>query len=67
MSEPIPQDRLLRISQVKEMTGLGKSMIYRMIGQGRFPKQFKPGGAASRWSETEVQAWLDKVRAERAA
>ena len=66
MSEPIARDRLLRLAQVKELTGLGKSMIYRMVAEGRFPKQFKPGGSASRWSEAEVQAWLDKVREDRA-
>ena len=56
-------DRLLRIDQVKEISGIGKTMIYRLVREGRFPKPFKPGGSASRWSETEVLAWREQQRA----
>lgn len=56
------RDRLLRMSEVIEMTGIGKTMIYRLIQQDRFPKQFKPGGYSSRWSEAEVRAWIEAQR-----
>ena len=55
-------DRLLRLSEVKEITGLGKTMIYRLIRAQRFPRPFKPGGYASRWSEREVAAWRESQR-----
>lgn len=37
-------------------------MIYRLMQQGRFPQQFKPGGYASRWSEAEIVAWRETQR-----
>jgi prophage regulatory protein len=55
-------DRLLRLCDVIEMTGIRKTMIYRLIAEGRFPKQFKPGGYSSRWSEAEVRAWIEAQR-----
>lgn len=56
-------DRLLRIAEVEEIIGLKRAMIYRLIQRGAFPKQYKPGGFASRWSEAEVQAWREGQRA----
>ena len=56
------RDRLLRMSEVVEATGLSKRMIYRLISQSRFPQQYKPGGWSSRWSEAEVIAWRESQR-----
>jgi prophage regulatory protein len=56
------RDRLIRLQEVAERTGLSKRMIYRLIQQGRFPIQFKPGGYSSRWSEQEVEAWVRQQR-----
>jgi len=58
-------DRLLKIGQVEEMTGLSRRYIYRLMREERFPRQFKPGGYASRWSENEVVAWRDRQRSAR--
>lgn len=60
-------DRLLKLDEVKDIVGLGKTMIYRLERQGRFPQRFKPGGWSSRWSEAEVRAWMDEQRQMRAA
>jgi prophage regulatory protein len=57
------QDRLLRISEVEEIVGIKRAMIYRLIRRGAFPQQFKPGGYASRWSEAEIRAWRKQQRA----
>jgi prophage regulatory protein len=59
---PAADDRLLKLAQVKEMTGLGRTMIYRMIRAGTFPQPYKPGGYASRWSEAEVKTWRESQR-----
>jgi prophage regulatory protein len=58
-------DRLLKLDEVKEIVGLGKTMIYRLEREGRFPQRFKPGGWSSRWSENEVRAWVKDQRAPR--
>lgn len=59
--------RLLRLRQVIEMAGIGKTMIYRLIARGEFPEQYKPGGYASRWSEQEVLEWIENARTVRKA
>jgi prophage regulatory protein len=58
-------DRLIRMKEVCEITGLSKAMIYRLIKRGTFPQQFKPGGFASRWSQCEVLKWRESQRAKR--
>lgn len=62
LAEEPRADRLLRLSQVIAITGIGKTMIYRLMRQQRFPQPYKPGGYASRWSESEVQAWRESQR-----
>ena len=42
------------------MTGLGRSMIYQMEADLRFPKRVKIGTRAVGWLEGEVRAWLQK-------
>jgi len=60
-------DRLLRLSQVLEIAGLSKAMVYRLVREGKFPKPCKPGGTATRWVESEVRAWRERVEAARPA
>ena len=58
-------DRLLPLSAVMEIAGIGKTMIYRLMRDGKFPMACKPGGSATRWSEREVRAWRERVLEER--
>ncbi|EED1691132.1 AlpA family phage regulatory protein, partial [Escherichia coli] len=37
---------LIRLSEVQRRTGYSKAWIYRLISQGRFPKQVKIGSRA---------------------
>ena len=62
-ADPLPEDDLIRLEEVKRLAGVGKSMIYRLERAGRFPQRFKPGGHASRWSRREVMAWREQQRA----
>jgi len=55
-------DRLIRLDEVKRRVGLGKTMIYRLIQQQRFPAPYKISKFASRWSEREIVAWIDAVK-----
>jgi predicted DNA-binding transcriptional regulator AlpA len=41
--------------------------LYRLIQKGLFPKPIKIGSKASRWLESDIQEYLDKVSAERNA
>lgn len=57
-----PPERFLKLEEVSRRVGLGKSMIYRLIGQGRFPAPYKISPFASRWSELEIVAWIAEVK-----
>jgi prophage regulatory protein len=52
--------RILRLPEVCSVTGLGRSMIYQMEADLRFPKRVKIGTRAVGWLEGEVRAWLQK-------
>ena len=53
------QDRLLRIRQVEEITGLSRSSIYRLMQDGEFPRPVKVGPAAVRWRASDINTWLE--------
>lgn len=57
---PPPPIRLLRLAQVLEQTGLGRTSIYNFIKNRDFPRPISLGSRASRWVEQEVQSWIRK-------
>lgn len=61
-ADPNAHDRLLKLREVIDIAGIGKTMIYRLVRKGEFPQPFKPGGYASRWSEAEVLTWRESQR-----
>jgi len=50
--------RLLRLPQVIDATGLGKTTIYALQAEGDFPMRVKITAHSVAWVEEEVQAWL---------
>jgi len=59
----LSQYQLIRLPQVKEITGLGKSTIYRLIEEGDFPKQVSLGARSVAWVKSQVEDWcLSKVK-----
>jgi prophage regulatory protein len=50
--------RILRLREVRALTGLGRSFIYQLQAEGRFPQRVKLGVRAVGWVEEEVQRWL---------
>lgn len=60
-------DRLIPLDAVMQLAGIGKTMIYRKMRAGSFPRSCKPGGASTRWSEREVKEWVARIMAERDA
>ena len=57
--------RILRLAQVIDMTGLGKTKIYELQAEGRFPMSVRITTHSVGWVEHEVQAWLAGRLAER--
>ncbi|NIJ09538.1 excisionase family DNA binding protein [Sphingomonas vulcanisoli] len=60
-------ERLIPLKEVCRLIGVGKSMIYKMIQQGRFPAPYKPSAGAARWSDKEVLNWIANIRSQRSS
>ena len=54
MPEPIFWDR----RQVEARTSLSRSMIYRRMARGEFPRPVDLGGKCVRWRIADVERWL---------
>ena len=52
--------RMMRLPEVKKITGLSRSTIYFRIAAGTFPKQVPLGGRAVGWLENEIQEWVER-------
>lgn len=50
---------LLRLSDVMSLTGLPKSSLYRMIGNGAFPKMVKLSARSVAWRQADVIGWVE--------
>jgi len=57
-----PPDRLIKLAEVMRRVGLGKTMVYRLIKEDRFPRPYKLSAFAARWSEQEIVAWISEVK-----
>jgi len=51
-------DQILRVQKVAEKVGLGKSTIWAMHAQGRFPKAVRLGPNAVGWRLSEINRWM---------
>ena len=55
-------ERIMRIPEVVEVTGLSKTTIWRRVKSGDFPAPVRLGSLATRsigWRSGQVQEWLD--------
>lgn len=51
-------DRFLRLRQVEDKIGFGKSWIYRQIQLQQFPPPIRLNSRHVAWLESEVDAWI---------
>lgn len=58
-------DRILRLPEVEELTGLRRTAIYAHAKSGSFPQPFKITKRATGWLESEVRAWIESRASER--
>ncbi len=65
LETPGKGEKLLRLPQVMEMTGRGRTATLDDVKAKRFPQPIKLG-TATLWLESEVQQWIaDRVREHR--
>lgn len=50
--------RIMRLKEVMDTTGLGRSYIYKLIADGVFPKPVPLGARATGWVSDEVESWI---------
>lgn len=52
--------RYLRFKELRQRVPLGRTTIWRMMREGRFPKSKRIGKAATAWLEHEIDEWIKK-------
>lgn len=59
-------ETIIRLKNVCETTGLGRSTIYNMVGDGSFPQPVKLTTRSTGWVASEVNDWIhDRIKASR--
>ena len=49
----------LRLPSVLQITGLGRSTIYRMVADNRFPRPVRIGQRAIAWRQSDLESWSE--------
>jgi prophage regulatory protein len=58
--------QILKLSEVKLISGLSGSSVYRGAAKGTFPKPIKLAERSSGWIKSEVEQWLkERIEASR--
>lgn len=63
--QPQTSDRIIRLREVMQKTGLSKTTVYRLAGDDNsdFPALVRLTPATVGWYESEVNAWIDSRKA----
>ncbi|TLX47333.1 transcriptional regulator [Pseudoalteromonas phenolica] len=50
--------RLIKLSEVLNITGLSRATVYRFMSKDEFPKSVSLGANSVAWVEGEVEDWI---------
>lgn len=53
---------VLRRPEVEKRVQLSTATIYRMIAEGKFPKQIRLGARSVGWLESDINDWLNDLK-----
>lgn len=56
---PVDDRLLIPLNDVCRLVGLGRSQIYTMVRQGKFPRPVRLGRRCSRWRMEAIRAWVE--------
>lgn len=59
MTDNTQKEKFLRLSDVKERTGLSRSTIYLNISKNIFPRPISLGARCVGWLESEIDTWIE--------
>lgn len=51
--------RFIRVPEVLRRVGFGRTKLYELIRQGRFPEQVKIGPRTVAFVESEIDEWVE--------
>jgi prophage regulatory protein len=54
--------KLLRMQNVLEKTGLGRSTVYALIKKNDFPPSIKLSRRSVAWVEADIDHWINEKR-----
>lgn len=57
--------KFLRLADVIERTGLGRSTIYKLMTENDFPNSVSLGARSVAWVEQEIEDWIFNKIAQR--
>ena len=61
MSKAVLEKVLLTRKEVSALVGLSNTMLYKLIGEGRFPRPLKISRRAVRWKRDEIMAYIENL------
>jgi predicted DNA-binding transcriptional regulator AlpA len=56
-------DRVMRLTEVKRVTGLSRTTIWEMERAGKFPKHVQLTAKAIGWLESQIGSWMEALGA----
>jgi len=56
---PLPRDAFIRVRDLKRLTGLSQTTIYKLLADGAFPEPLKLGERSVAWRWGEVLDWMN--------
>lgn len=59
--------KILRKKEVREITGLSDTTLWRLERASKFPRRLRLGASAIGWLQEEVEGWIEEKAAERGA
>ncbi len=51
--------KLMKLDEVLSETRMGKTKLYRLIKEGRFPTQIQHGDGSVVWARRSVEGWIE--------
>lgn len=54
------ETKLLRLPLVMKRVGLRRSVIYKRMAEGTFPKSIPIGGRLIAWDSSEIDRWIQE-------
>lgn len=58
------KSRLMKLDEVLSETRMGKTKLYRLIKENRFPAQVQHGDGSVVWSRSKVEGWIENLLGE---